>query len=317
MIKGFIKLNYTVKPKLNIKEQIEYLEKKRVLFTITNRIEAENFLTNNSYFYKLKSYSKNFDKRLDNTYINLDFAYLQELSTLDMHFRRFALRLTLDLEHILKTKLIRDFNLNSQCDGYKIIEDYLDLNPILKTELSNFKSLGHTAKDVILSKYNKNLAIWNYIEIIEFGKFINFCDFYYNKYPDSLYSEIKNLLWSLKYLRNSSAHNNCLLHNLRPLDHSNFKRNINITKYLVSNIHMSKKNIEKKMQIPTLHDFILSLILFKKLSINSKFNKAFYKELHNLINIRFRRNKSFFLKNTLLSSNYSFLRKVIILLKKN
>lgn len=310
-------MSHIKKTKISIKEQIEHLKDKGVLFNLTDSDKAESFLTNNSYFYKLKSYSKNYDKRADGTYINLEFAYLQELSTLDMHFRRFVLRLTLDLEHILKTKLIKDFNLNRLCDGYQIVQDYLLVNPTLKSELSKFNPSGYTAKDVILNKYNNDLAIWNFIEIIEFGKFINFCDFYYSKYPDSLFDEVKSLLWSVKYLRNSSAHNNCLLHNLRPLDYSSFKRNRNITKFLVSNIHMSKKNIEKKMQIPTLHDFTSSLIVFKKLSNNSKFNTAFHKELRNLVNHRFSRNKIFFLKNNLLTSNYIFLRKVIIFLKKN
>ncbi len=310
-------ISYQHKPKITIKEQIRHLEKKGILFNLVNKIDAESFLTNNSYFYKLKSYSKNYDKRVDETYINLEFAYLQELSTLDMHFRRFCLRLTLDLEHMLKTKLIRDFNLNNFCDGYKIVDDYLLLNESLKSELVNFKPLGYAAKDVILTKYNSNLAIWNFIEIIEFGKFINFCDYYYSIFPDELFNEIKSLLWSVKYLRNSSAHNNCLLHNLKPLEYSSFRRNINTTKFLVKNIHMSKKNIEKKMQIPTLHDFIISLFVFKKLSNNLKFNRAFYKELHNLINIRFSRNKNFFLKNNLLTSNYIFIRRIIIFLKKS
>mgnify|MGYP000609035935 CR=1 FL=1 len=106
-----------------------------------------------------------------------------------MHFRRFCLRLTLDLEHILKTKLIKDFNLNDSCDGYQIVSDYLTTNEALRNELTSFKSFGYTAKDVILAKYSGNLAIWNFIEIIEFGKFINFCEYYYRIYPDNLFDE--------------------------------------------------------------------------------------------------------------------------------
>lgn len=37
---------------------------------------------------KLASYRANYDKRKSNgEYINLDFAYLRELSTIDMHLR--------------------------------------------------------------------------------------------------------------------------------------------------------------------------------------------------------------------------------------
>ena len=160
-----------MKKKLTIDEQIEDLKKKGVTFEIMSEEEAKKFLRYNNYYFKLKSYAKNYPINPKNgKYVNLEFAYLQELSTLDMHFRRFCLRLTLDLEHILKTKLIRDFNLNDSCDGYQIILDYLTTNESLSNELSSFKSFGYTAKDVILAKYSGNLAIWNFIEIIEFGK---------------------------------------------------------------------------------------------------------------------------------------------------
>ena len=41
-------------------------------------------------------------------YVNLDFAYLVELSTLDMYFRRLIVGMCLDIEHVLKTRLMRD-----------------------------------------------------------------------------------------------------------------------------------------------------------------------------------------------------------------
>lgn len=304
------------KPKLNVQNQVDYLENKGLLFNITNKKDAINFLSNSSYFYKLKSYSKNYEKKVDHKYINLEFAYLQELSTLDMHFRRFNIRLTLDLEHILKTKLVKDFNQNSSCDGYEIVGNFLSNNSRLKNELTSYNPTGYTAKDNILKKYGTDLALWNFIEMIDFGKFISFCNFYYTQYPDVLFNEIKDLLWSVKCLRNSSAHNNCLLHNLRPLPQPGFRRNIKVTQLLKDNIGVSKKAIEKKMQIPTIHDFLISLLVYKKISSSKNMGKHFNKDLHNLVNTRFRRKKQYFEKNTLLSSNYTFLRKVIIFLKK-
>ena len=46
------------KPKLIIKNQIEHLEKKGVLFNLTSKQDAMEFLSENSYFFKLKSYSE-------------------------------------------------------------------------------------------------------------------------------------------------------------------------------------------------------------------------------------------------------------------
>lgn len=310
-------MSHTSKPKLSINDQVDYLENKGVSFTITNKSDANNFLTNNSYFYKLKSYSKNFDKRTNNgTYTHLEFAYLKELSTLDLHFRRFCLRLTLDIEHTLKTKLIRDFNQNPNCDGYEIVENYLEENSDLSRKLREHRPTGYTAKDSVLNKYEMDLAIWNFIEIVEFGNFINFCNYYYSTYPNSDYQKIKNMLWSVKCIRNSSAHNNCLLHNLRPNVYSNFSRNQHVTLLLTNNLRVSRASIQKRMSIPTIHDFIISLLVYKQITQSKNMINFFYKDLHTLINIRFRKNQSYFRNNPLLQSNYNFLRKVIILLKK-
>jgi len=310
-------MSHKSKPKLSIPEQVNYLEEKGVTFSYIDKETANNFLTKNSYFYKLKSYSKNYDKKESNgNYIHLDFAYLQELSTLDLHLRRFCLRLTLDIEHTLKTKLIRDFNQNPTCDGYEIVDDFLEKYPVIRQRLEKYKPFGYTAKDSILNKYTMDLAIWNIIEIIEFGNFISFCNFYYDKYPNAHYESIKNMLWSVKCLRNASAHNNCLLHNLRPNVYSDFKRNNHATLLLSQNLKISKVSIQKRMSIPTIHDFIISLLVYKTITESKNMLRFFFKDLSNLINIRFRKNQSYFDKNPLLKSNYSFLRKVIISLKK-
>lgn len=311
-------MSQITKPKLDIDSQVNYLERKGVKFSINDKLFAINFLTNNSYFYKLKAYCKNYDKKIsDDTYINLEFAYLKELSTLDLHFRRLCIRFTLDIEHTLKTKLIRDFNNNLNCDGYQIVIDFLNTETSLKNKLTTYNTTGYVAKDSILNKYGMDLAIWNFIEIIEFGNFIKFCDYYYNKYSDITYTHIKDMLWSVKCIRNSSAHNNCLLHNLKPNSYTNFKRNNYVTTFLYSNLGMSKEAIKKKMSIPAIHDFIILLLVYKKICKSKYMIHALYKDLHKLINIRFKLHKDYFEKNTILKSNFIFLRKVVIMLKKN
>jgi hypothetical protein len=310
-------IKHSLKPKLSIGEQIDHLLEKGVTFDITDKNEATNFLTYNSYYFKLKSYCKNYDKKPNDKYINLEFAYLQELSTLDMYFRRLNIRLTLDIEHMIKTKLMYDFNQNNGCNGYTIVSEFLNNNLRVKDNLNSFRATGYTAKDNIISKYHLDLAIWNFIEIVEFGTFIEFCNFYYDKYPNSEYSKIKEMLWSVKCLRNSSAHNNCLLHNLRPNIYSNFRKNMRVTNLLKNNIKSSTDTINKKMSIPTLHDFIISLLVYKTIVHSKDMKSAFFKDLHKLINIRFRKNVNYFQKNTLLQSHYSFLRKFIVFLKKS
>ena len=78
--------------KLTIAEQIQDMHTKGISFNYNNEKEVSDFLSHNNYYFKLKSYGKNYDKyhatEKKGKYINLDFAYLQELSTLDMYLRK-------------------------------------------------------------------------------------------------------------------------------------------------------------------------------------------------------------------------------------
>jgi hypothetical protein len=99
------------KTKLSIRDQIIHMKDlKGVNFSIINETDAEKFLMENNYYFKLKSYAKNYDKYVSGKsagkYINLEFAYLKELSTLDMYLRKFIIKMTLDIEHFLKIQLV-------------------------------------------------------------------------------------------------------------------------------------------------------------------------------------------------------------------
>lgn len=90
-------------------ELIEYMKRKEIKFDLVKGEDARNFLQNNNYYMKLASYRANYDKRRSNgEYINLDFAFLQELSKIDMYLRYLILQMCLDVEHALKTRLLKD-----------------------------------------------------------------------------------------------------------------------------------------------------------------------------------------------------------------
>lgn len=100
-----------MKKKLTIDEQIEDLKKKGVTFEIMSEEEAKKFLRYNNYYFKLKSYAKNYPINPKNgKYVNLEFAYLVELSKLDMYLRKIILGMCLDVEHILKTRMLYDLS---------------------------------------------------------------------------------------------------------------------------------------------------------------------------------------------------------------
>lgn len=98
------------KKKLSFDDQINDLKAKNVKFELYSEEEAKKYLQYNNYYFKLKSYARNYTKysKIDmkDKYINLDFAYLVELSSLDMYLRRLIVGLCLDIEHVLKTRFI-------------------------------------------------------------------------------------------------------------------------------------------------------------------------------------------------------------------
>lgn len=51
------------KRKLSIDEQIDYMKNKSgIKFNIVSEQEAKEFLKNNNYYFKIKSYAKNYEK---------------------------------------------------------------------------------------------------------------------------------------------------------------------------------------------------------------------------------------------------------------
>ena len=96
---------------------------------------------------KLASYRENYPKYLTGSkigqYINLDFAYLRELSTIDMHLRYLIIQMCLDLEHALKVSLIAHIESNPKEDGYELVRKFIGYT----------NSRGQAQNEYILKKF--------------------------------------------------------------------------------------------------------------------------------------------------------------------
>ena len=303
------------KPKLMLKEQIEYMrDKKGVLFNIISEEEALEFLEKSNYYFKLKSFAHNYEKYADpnvaqyNKYIDLEFAYLKELSTIDADFRYLILKLVLDVEHFLKVQLITDVSQDSQEDGYSIVSAFLSkMKPHLQDEIMN-KSTNSYCK-ALIEKYKDEFAVWNLIEVISFGDFIDLYEFYYSK-RNNPYS-VKGKLYPIKWLRNAAAHNNCLLNNLSKPFSKRIEPNKSIMNKIAKIKHMPKKSREKKMQNPPIHDFVVLLDVYFTVIRSNNTLKNGINSLNYFFKERCLKNKEYFQNNDNLKSNYEFLMKVV------
>lgn len=297
----------TNKPKLTIAEQINYLESLGIKFNLYSKQKASDFLTYNNYFFKIKSYAKNYEK-YNGKYINLDFAYLVEFSTLDMRLRRFILNLSLDVEHLLKVSLNACFCNNQSEDGYNIVRKFLADNENIEKQIKDKAKSISFIKDLV-SKYQNDFALWNIIEILSFGDFLKFYKFYFDTYPSKEYQSFHSLAYCVRILRNASAHNNCILNTIKIPYNSNFQANKFIQTYLTKIPEIPKSTRKKLSSNPTLHDFIALIILFNKLCTSKNMKKAKKKEFICLLR-RFRKNKDYFTKNNFITSQFLAFEKI-------
>lgn len=312
------------KPKLTAEELIAKMKKEKgITFNYISEENAIEFLKRKNNYYRLAAYRKNYDKRLNGenkgTYINLDFAYLVDLSIIDMHLRNMIIQMCLDIEHDLKVQLLNDITSNPVEDGYDIVVSFLNNNEYLKEEI--YKKRFSTYVGDLINKFftfethknanNKDIIddmevrcpIWSFVEIISFGTFINLYDYYYD-----LDAPIqKQLLNPVKSLRNACAHNNCLINNLR----RGSTRPTRKVSQFVSSIPNIKSDARKKyLSSQPIFEFCSLLLVYDSVvSENVKGHR--YKELSSLINKRMKKHSEYYSNQQLLSSTYDFIRKIV------
>lgn len=308
-----------MKTKYTVQEQINNLKSKKIKFEKINENDAKNYLSYNTYYFKFKSFAKSFElNKSSGKYIDLDFAYIVELSKLDMYLREYIMKLTLDTEHFLKVKLLQDLTNNDLEDGYNIVNLFFSKFPHIKQKIS-YKKNDSACADLI-HKYEENWPVWAIVEVLSLGDFIKLFELYYNCYPDKNSKTIVNLLWPLKFIRNAAAHNNCLLNTLRkPYVHThllNSKKNIidpnkELVSLLIKIPNISKNSRKKKILNPIIHDFIATLFLFDIVCTSSILKEKQFNILTKLLEDRFCKNKEFFINDSVITSNYKFVKKIV------
>ncbi|MDT2600656.1 Abi family protein [Enterococcus hulanensis] len=204
-------------PKLTPKQLIKKMRSKGIEFKLISEKDARDRISFNTYYFKVGVYRYNFDKGEDNKYVDLDFAYLDDLAIIDMRLRKILLNMSLDLEHSLKTLLNSVITKNRDEDGYQIVQDFsqkykFDLNEIYDQYRKNL----HYLKP-IKDKHSDCTSVWVLLELMSFGDLAKFLEFYYERATilKKKFSYPAKLIRYAKNVRNAAAHNNPILVNLR------------------------------------------------------------------------------------------------------
>ena len=280
-----------MKQKLSVDEQIEYMSsQKGIKFEQCEKFYAKEFLSYHSYYFKLKAYDKCFETYNNpkhpkyGQYVSLDFKQLLILSKIDMAFRHILLDLSLEIEHSLKVFLNHLISEASTEDGYTVVEQFLQNNDKIKSKIENIISHPNSNPYTIdmVKKYKDNFAIWNLIEILTFGDLLHFWNFYMSNQEVKI--KQSSLIIYVKYIRNASAHLNCMLNQLSYSKNGFKVKPSKLLKNLISQNLFNGKKIsdswDRLLEVPVLHDFAACIFVFISFV---KSDNAFERTKENLL----------------------------------
>lgn len=188
-----------LKPMLTTEEMIEHLKEKNIKFEQMSEKEASKYLEDNNNYFNLTAYKNNFEKKYVNKefideYVDLDFAYLKDLSIIDFKLRLLLFDMIVDIEHYLKLKILRLIKNIPNEDGYAVVNKYLDndyndpINPqkLHNSILKNYDNIYYSeifSKLVIDDNMKlENIPIWEFLKIITFGELVKFYEYFLNEY---------------------------------------------------------------------------------------------------------------------------------------
>ena len=302
----------STKELLSIDEQIEHMKNKGITFIEISEDDAKEFLKNNNYYMKCASYRSNYEKcesgKREGQYKKLDFAYLKELSTIDMHLRYLIMEMCLDIEHAIKVKLIDEVTNNDKEDGYNIVRKFLaadDKFRILKS-IKGHKS-GEYCKDLI-SKYYPYFPVWVFVELISFGDLLYFCSFYEKEYGVQIVNN--KFMNTVRDLRNAAAHSNCILNKITERIDSTKQIDSDLSNFIKGMSNISKTSRVNNLNYKFANNFITLLYVYDSLMAENARQKR-YKQIQEFMNDRVVRNANYFRSNTKIVGAYNFHKKVV------
>lgn len=197
-------MDFPERHSFTIQEQIDRLVENGVIFEKCSLEDAAEYLNDCTYYFKIKAFDKSFVKLPNGKYANLDFALLRDLASVDHRLRMLLFELTADIEHAVRIRF-NQILMGSDDRGYEFLanSDY--------TNKAGHLSNPHESvyNKAMVNKYKKKPPLWVFWEASTMRELFD-C---YKKFLDSqkLVDPARNLLESVRRLRNAAAHHNCLL----------------------------------------------------------------------------------------------------------
>ena len=258
------------KPLLTIDEQISHLKEKGVKFELYGEEEAANYLARRCNLFKLTSYRRLFSKygggKQEDCYIDLDFAQLRLLASLDQQLRSALLAMTLDIEHFQKVVVLQKMTEQGE-DGYAIVSDYMaSLDPFnrdyrlreLRMSARSHYSAG------IYKKYSDEMPAWAFLELTSFGTLIDFVRFCAGRWNDKTLLASHYDLKGVKSVRNCAAHGSCIINSFAERGGPKDRVAKSVTR-AATVAKVSKATRSKWMGCPTVQQIATVLVAYSRI----------------------------------------------------
>ena len=308
-----------MKKLLTSTELIEHMKSKGITFNIVSESDAESFLQGNNYYMKLASYRANYPKyesgSKEGQYINLDFAYLKELSTIDMHLRYLIMKMCLDIEHALKVSLMTHVENNPKEDGYELIRQFIGYTNTRGQQQNEYilkKIRGHKSSDYckdLITKYYPYFPVWVFVELISFGDLTYLTAFYDELYSDPIVNN--KFMNTVRDIRNAAAHSNCLINKLfEPLNPEQQIDSV-ISNYIKRIPNISASSRAKNLNYRVVYSFITLLYIYDTVIPSGTAKLKRNAEIKELFNNRMTEHEDYFKSNNKITGVYNFVKKVV------
>lgn len=291
---------------------VQRLCDQNITFNVICEKDAENIMKKEYSYYKLMEYSQLFEKYKTTSkqgkFVKLDFSQLYYLAVIDFRLSQILMCMCLEIENVLKTKLISDADKVS--DNQNFFREYYN------SESSYFKQTYNAENIEILRMSDfegtvDSLELPQFLNVLQFGTLEKLIHFFYKKYAVQIYktefAPFENELYSIRRIRNLVAHNNSILSKLNiKTEH----RNLKLSAYL------GKKGIKNKTLTTNLSKIIVSdlcNLLYVYFNIIED-NNAVLRMLEEFDKQCWQKYQGYFEENYSLKSVYFFIKKIILIM---
>ena len=210
------------------------------------------------------------------------------------------------LQGYLKLRTLKRKEIQMKKGRNKIIQKFIARDKSFKI-LKSIQAHKASAycKDLI-EKYYPYFPAWVFVELISFGDFAYLCDFYSDTYGTPIGDRI--LLNSVRDIRNACAHSNCLINNLVPGNNKAHQSVVNRVKAISA---ISESSRDKKLSNKCIYDFVCLLYAYDEIVASNAAKQKRYIELEELFEGRFLEHKDWLVNNNIITSSYSFIKKIL------